>query len=110
MTKDKPLVWLNGEIKTPPFGEKARREAGFFLRMVQRGREVCNPPFYPMPEIGKSCYDLHIKDLDKTWRIIIFVDNDCIVILEVFAKKSQKTPKKVKKVCKERLKRYFEII
>ncbi len=109
MTKNKPLVWLSGKIKTPPFSKKSRKEAGFFLRIIQRGNELCNPPFDPIPEIGKSCYDLHIKDKDKTWRIIIHVDSDCIVILEVFSKKTQKTPEKVKKVCKERLKRYFEI-
>jgi hypothetical protein len=25
---DKPLVWLHGEVKTPPFSKKARVEAG----------------------------------------------------------------------------------
>ena len=25
---DKPLVWLHGEVKTPPFSEAARIEAG----------------------------------------------------------------------------------
>ncbi len=57
MAKDKVLVWLSGEIKTPPFGEKARKEAGFYLRIVQKGLQLSNPPFDPMPEIGKNCYD-----------------------------------------------------
>ena len=109
MAKDKVLVWLSGEIKTPPFCEKARKEAGFFLRVAQKGLQLSNPPFDPMPEIGKSCYDLHIKDSDKTWRIIIHIYADCVVILEVFVKKTQKTPEKVKKACIKRLKRYCEI-
>lgn len=35
--KDKPLVWLHGEIKTPPMSPAARLEAGYLLRQVQRG-------------------------------------------------------------------------
>jgi hypothetical protein len=32
---DVPLVWLEGEVKTPPFSETARTEAGFLLRRLQ---------------------------------------------------------------------------
>lgn len=35
--RDKPVVWLRGEVKTPPFGPDARIEAGFLLRRLQRG-------------------------------------------------------------------------
>jgi hypothetical protein len=35
--RDKPLVWLHGEIKTPPFTAAARIEAGVLLRRLQRG-------------------------------------------------------------------------
>jgi hypothetical protein len=34
---DKPLVWLKGEVKTPPLSDVARVEAGFLLRRLQRG-------------------------------------------------------------------------
>jgi hypothetical protein len=27
--ENKPLVWLKGEVKTPPFGEQARIEQAF---------------------------------------------------------------------------------
>jgi hypothetical protein len=30
--QDKPLVWLHGEIKTPPFSPGARIETGILLR------------------------------------------------------------------------------
>jgi phage-related protein len=43
-----------------------------------------------MPSIGKSCHELRINDQNKTWRIIYFIDDDAIVILEVFAKKAKK--------------------
>ena len=34
---DKPLVWLHGQIQTPPFSKEARLEAGFLLRLLQKG-------------------------------------------------------------------------
>jgi hypothetical protein len=33
----KEIVWLSGEIKTPPFSQSARIEAGFLLRQLQEG-------------------------------------------------------------------------
>jgi hypothetical protein len=33
----KPVVWLHGEVKTPPFSAKARQEAGMLLRLLQKG-------------------------------------------------------------------------
>jgi len=35
---DKPLVWLKGEIKTPPFSTPARIEAGVLLRDCNAGK------------------------------------------------------------------------
>ena len=32
---DKPLAWLHGEVASPPFGDEARREAGYLLRRLQ---------------------------------------------------------------------------
>ncbi len=37
------------------------------------------------------------------------IDNDAIVILEIFEKRTQQTPKKVIHVCKKRLKDYNRI-
>src|SRR5687768_2345670 len=37
---DKPLVWLHGEIKTPPFSPEARLEAGVLLRKLQQGEKA----------------------------------------------------------------------
>ncbi len=33
---DRPLVWLHGEIRSPPFSTGARVEAGELLRRLQR--------------------------------------------------------------------------
>lgn len=37
---DKPLVWIQGEVKTPPFSAAARMKAGFLLRRLQKGELV----------------------------------------------------------------------
>ena len=53
---DKPLVWLHGEIKTPPFSEAGRLEAGFLLRRLQQGEKLSLPQSRPMPGIGAPSY------------------------------------------------------
>ena len=103
---DKPLVWLEGEIKTPPFSQAARLEAGYLLRRLQRGETLGMPHSRPMPSIGNRCHELRINDQSATWRIVYRLDADAIVVLEVFSKKSRATPKAVIDACKKRLKDY----
>ena len=45
---DKPLVWLHGQISTPPFSKAARVEAGYLLRVLQKGETL------PMPHSRKE--------------------------------------------------------
>ncbi len=40
---DKELVWLAGEVKTPPFSSEARIEAGYLLRLLQKGESLSMP-------------------------------------------------------------------
>jgi phage-related protein len=107
---DKPLVWLHGEIKTPPFSEEARLEAGMLLRRLQRGENLGMPHSRPMPSIGSRCHELRVKDRNAEWRIIYRIDADAIVLAEIFSKKSAQTPQPVIHVCQQRLRRYDEIV
>ena len=102
----KPLVWLHGEIKTPPFSSAARLEAGRLLRRLQRGDRLGMPASRPMPVIGARCNELRIVDTAVTWRIMYRLDEDAVVILEVFAKKTEQTPPHVIATCRMRLRRY----
>ncbi len=102
----KPLVWLHGEVKTPPFTQAARVETGVLLRQLQQGISLELPHSRPMPSIGGRCHELRIRDADKNWRIIYRIDDDAILILEVFNKTTRATPKTVIEVCKKRLKKY----
>ena len=106
---DKPLVWLHGEVKTPPFSTDARIEVGCLLRRLQRGDSLSMPHSRPMPEIGRRCHELRIADREHTWRIIYRVDPDAIVIAEVFSKRRRKTPPNVIERCKLRLHGYDEL-
>lgn len=103
---DKPLVWLRGEIKTPPFSAAARTEAGFLLRPLQRGETLGLPQSRPMPRIGAQCHELRINDGDHAWRLIYHVEQDAVVILDVFSKKTQTTPHGTIETCRNRLKAY----
>lgn len=102
---DKPLVWLQGEVKTPPFS-KAARLAGYLLRQLQAGEKLSLPWSRPMPSIGLRCHELRINDENVTWRIVYRIDTDAIVILDVFQKQTQQTPKRVIDNCKRRLRMY----
>jgi len=103
---DKPLVWLHGEVKTPPFSAAARVEAGLLLRQLQRGMRLSLPHSRPMPAIGARCHELRIPDADHTWRIVYRLDPDAVVIAEVFSKKTQATPEHVIATCQRRLRQY----
>jgi phage-related protein len=85
----RPLVWLCGEIKTPPLARSARIEAGFLLRRIQEAITSACPHSRPMPSIGSRCHELRFNDRDQAWRLVCRIDPDAIVILEVFSKKSR---------------------
>ena len=101
--KEKPLIWLHGEIKTPPLSSAARIEAGYLLRKLQMGELLSLPHSRPMQSIGSKYHELRIDDENKAWRVVYRIDYDAIVILEVFEKKTQKTPREVIENCKRRI-------
>ena len=103
------VAWLHGEVKTPPFSQSARIEAGMLLARLQRGETISMPHSRPMPEIGVRCHELRIKDGRTEWRIMYRVDVDAVLVLEVFPKKTRATPKDVIQKCRRRLREYDAI-
>ena len=63
--KEKPIVWLQSEIKTLPFSNSARIESGYLLRQLQMGERISMPHSRPMPSIGARCHELRIDDENK---------------------------------------------
>jgi phage-related protein len=102
----KPLVWKHGEVRTPPFSRNSRVEAGYLLRLLQKGIKLTLPVSRPMPSVAPNCHELRIKDGVEAWRIIYAIESDAIVILDVFKKKSNKTPKYILRNSARRLAEY----
>jgi len=80
------------------------------LGRLQQGENLGMPESRPMPSVGKRCHELRVRDKDQDWRIIYRIDSDAIVLLEVFAKTTPKTPQSVIQVCKQRLTRYDSVV
>lgn len=106
---DRPIVWLRGEVKTPPFSAAARLETGILLRRLQRGEKLSMPHSRPMPSIGSRCHELRVTDAGKIWRIVYRADGDAIVIAAVFQKTTQQAPVRVIAECSRRLREYDQL-
>jgi phage-related protein len=103
---EKPLVWLSGEVKTPPFSAPGRVKAGVLLRRLQRGESLALPHSRPMPSVGRRCHELRIVDEAAAWRIIYRLDSDAVVVLAVFRKTTRETPKHIIDQAQRRLREY----
>jgi len=80
------------------------------LRQLQDGESLGMPHTRPMPSIGPRCHELRVRDKDQNWRIVYRLDTDAIVIVTVFAKAAQQTPKRVIDDCQRRLRAYDEAV
>ncbi|HEV7225757.1 MAG TPA: type II toxin-antitoxin system RelE/ParE family toxin [Pirellulales bacterium] len=102
----KPLVWLAGEVKTPPFSPEGRQEAGMLLRLLQEGERLEMPQAEPLSDAGPRCGALRVRDAAHNWRIMFRLNADAVLVLDVYAKKTRSIPDEVIQRCKLRLKRY----
>jgi phage-related protein len=99
----KQVVFLHGEIKTPPFSEKARKEAGDLLRALQRGYSLGMPKAERLPIVGPRCGAIRVRDDQHNWRIMYRVDATVILVVDVYDKKTRRIPDEVIARCKKRL-------
>ena len=102
----KPLLWLHGAIKTPPFTAEGRQEAGMLLRLLQQGERLGMPQAEPLPDVGPRCGALRVRDAEHNWRIMYRIDTDAVLVLEVYSKKTRKIPDEIIERCQQRVKRY----
>jgi phage-related protein len=107
---DRPLVWLHREVRTPPFSAAARVEAGVLLRRLQRGEILAMPHARPMPSLGRGCHEFRVQDGTVTWRILVRLDADAVVIGAISAKKATRTPRQVLEACRRRFRHYDAIV
>lgn len=106
----KPVAWLHGEIKTPPFSEEGRKEAGDLLRLLQEGEKLRMPQVEPLPIVGPRCGALRIRDQEHNWRILYRLDADAVLVLDDYAKKTRTIPQEVLDCCKSRLRAYDDAV
>lgn len=88
------------------FGHRARVEAGVLLRRLQRGELPAMPHVRPMPVVGRRCHEIRVRDETKSWRLVVRVDSDAIVIAAVFQKTTRTIPGRIVDDCKRRLREY----
>jgi phage-related protein len=60
----------------------------------------------PMSTIAARCHELRINDEGQTWRLIYRIDTDAILIMAVFANKTEKTPDEIIRTLRKRLEDY----
>jgi len=82
---------------------------GFLLRLLQRGEVLGMPRSRPMPSIGSHCHELRVADRDAIWRLVYRIDEDAIVVIALFKKKTAKTPNGVIDLCRRRLSGYDSV-
>jgi len=87
----KPAEFLGTALKDlRAFPDDARKEAGFQLDRVQRGREPSD--WKPMPSIGPGVREIKVRESSGAFRVIYLASlKDRVVVLHAFQKKTQKT-------------------
>jgi phage-related protein len=87
----KPVVFLgDSRARLRRFPDGPRGDAGFQLRMVQRGLDPQD--WKPMNSIGQGVREIRVRDSTGAFRVI-YVANfaEAIYVLHAFQKKSQRT-------------------
>jgi phage-related protein len=70
------------------------------------GESLGMPISRPIPSIGPRAHEPRIRDEAHNWRIVYRIDADEILIGAVFAKTTERTPKRITDQCKKRLRDY----
>jgi phage-related protein len=93
MVEPKPVEFRGSALEDlRAFPEAARREAGYQLDQIQRGREPDD--WKPMNTIGRGVREIRIRDAAGAFRVLYVAKfDDAVYVLHCFQKKTQKTSK-----------------
>jgi phage-related protein len=93
MTNSKPVEFRGSALEDlRAFPEAARREAGYQLDQIQRGREPDD--WKPMNAVGRGVREIRIRDAAGAFRVLYVAKfDDAVYVLHCFQKKTQKTSK-----------------
>ncbi|MGA2058343.1 MAG: type II toxin-antitoxin system RelE/ParE family toxin [Bradyrhizobium sp.] len=93
MTDPKPVEFRGSALDDlRGFPQAARREAGYQLDQIQRGREPDD--WKPMNAVGRGVREIRIRDAAGAFRVLYVAKfDDAVYVLHCFQKKTQKTSK-----------------
>src|SRR5712672_1068325 len=93
MTGPKPVEFRGNALDDlRAFPRAARREAGYQLDQVQRGREPDD--WKPTNTVGQGVREIRIRDAAGAFRVLYVAKfEDAVYVLHCFQKKTQKTRK-----------------
>ena len=93
MVDPKPVEFRGSALEDlRAFPEAARREAGYQLDQIQRGREPDD--WKPMNAVGRGVREIRIRDTAGAFRVLYVAKfDDAVYVLHCFQKKAQKTSK-----------------
>jgi phage-related protein len=93
MTDPKPVEFRGSALDDlRGFPQAARREAGYQLDQVQRGREPDD--WKPMNTVGRGVREIRIRDAAGEFRVLYVAKfDDAVYVLHCFQKKTQRTSK-----------------
>ena len=104
---DKPLVWLHGEIKTPPFSpERPVWRPGSYCDGCRPGRSWLSPTHGRCRRWERGATSCGSRMRRRLGGIVYRLDSDAGVIAEVFSKKTAATPQHMIETCQRRLRAY----
>jgi phage-related protein len=99
----KKIVWVGSSLDDLKiFSGTAKREAGYWLHVVQEGREPFDTK--PMPGIGAGVKEIRIHEQNEYRVIYIAKFKGAVYVLHCFVKKTRKTSKRDLELAKNRYK------
>ncbi len=101
MADDKDVVFVGNSLTDlRAFPETARRDAGYQIDRVQQGLDPMD--WKPMNTVGAGVREIRIHAEDAFRVLYLAKFEDAVYVLHTFEKKSQKTPRKVIDLAKQR--------
>ena len=93
MTDPKPVEFRGSALDDlRGFPQAARREAGYQLDQIQRGREPDD--WKPVNTVGRGVREIRIRDAAGAFRVLYVAKfDDAVYVLHCFQEKTQKTSK-----------------
>lgn len=101
---NKPVEFLGDSMDAlRSFPQSVRRDAGFQLDKVQRGKEPDD--WKPMKAIGSGVKEIRIRDEAGAFRVVYLAKlEDAVYVLHCFQKKTQETSQQDIDIAKTRFK------